>query len=278
MVRPCPSGPDVTPGSGTIAPVRAVLVALALALSVSSLSACGGGEPPKDVDPPETGACRDLTPADVAEPTNDTSPVPCSESHTAETYAVGQLPSSFDDADWADPALDAWAAKTCTGAFREFLGADVSRVMRSVLSWSWFRPSEEAWEEGARWYRCDVVGGGEQSRSYVELPLTTKGLLAGKPQDRWMACAVGRTVAGAVKVPCTEPHEWRAVTTISVGEPDDPYPGAKKVEATTRDFCSTSVGAWLDYPVDYDYGYTWFDEPEWAAGNRRSVCWAKTEL
>ena len=45
---------------------------------------------------------------------------------------------------------------------------------------------------------------------------------------------------------------------------------------TTRDYCSKSVGAWLGYPVDYDYGYTWFHEPEWDAGNRRSVCWAKT--
>ena len=45
---------------------------------------------------------------------------------------------------------------------------------------------------------------------------------------------------------------------------------------TTRDYCSKSVGAWLGYPVDYDYGYTWFHEPEWIAGNRRSVCWAKT--
>ena len=46
---------------------------------------------------------------------------------------------------------------------------------------------------------------------------------------------------------------------------------------TTRDFCSDSVGAWLNYPVDYDFGYTWFHEAEWEAGNRRSVCWAKTE-
>ena len=32
----------------------------------------------------------------------------------------------------------------------------------------------------------------------------------------------------------------------------------------------------VGYPVDYDYGFTWFHESEWIAGNRRSVCWAKT--
>jgi hypothetical protein len=35
------------------------------------------------------------------------------------------------------------------------------------------------------------------------------------------------------------------------------------------------VGAFLDYPVDYDFGYSWFHEPEWTSGNRRSVCWAR---
>ena len=32
----------------------------------------------------------------------------------------------------------------------------------------------------------------------------------------------------------------------------------------------------MNYPVDYEFGYTWFHEAEWKAGNRRSVCWART--
>ena len=36
------------------------------------------------------------------------------------------------------------------------------------------------------------------------------------------------------------------------------------------------VGAWMNYPVDYEFGYTTFHEAEWKAGNRRSVCWART--
>lgn len=257
--------------------MRAVPLLLTAALALSALTACGSEEP-DDLAAPEVGVCRDLTPADVAKPTDDSEAVPCEEPHTAETYAVGELPAPFEDADWDDADVATWAAKTCTAGFRTFLGADVSMVMRTVLSWAWFRPSEAAWDDGARWYRCDVVGGGEQSKSYVELPTTAKDLLDGPPQDEWMVCADGETVDGAVKLPCTEPHEWRAVTTISLGEADSPYPGDKRVEATTRDFCSKSVGAWLNYPVDYDYGYTWFQEAAWEAGNRRSVCWAKTEL
>ena len=62
-----------------------------------------------------------------------------------------------------------------------------------------------------------------------------------------MVCADGPTVSGSVKVPCTEPHEWRAVTTISIGDEDEKYPGDRVVEVTTRDYCSESVGAWLNY-------------------------------
>jgi len=263
---------------------RVRAAALGAAGLLLALTACGGGDDDVRVDPelvdsvevPEVGLCRMLTPEDVAQPTNATRAVPCSEEHTAETYAAGDLPSRFTDASYDDPELSIFAYQTCSAAFEEFLGADESLVMRSVLSWAWFRPSEKAWDDGARWYRCDVVGGGEQSKDYVALPETAEGLMLGKPADKWMVCADGPSVAGSVKVPCSQPHTWRAVTTIKVGDNDDPYPGDRLVEVKSRDFCSKSVGAWLSYPSDYDYAYTWFHEAEWEAGNRRSICWART--
>jgi hypothetical protein len=229
------------------------------------------------VEAPELGACRVLTPDDVTQDSNATRTVDCSEGHTSQTFAVGDLPGSFEDADYDDRDLGAWAYKTCSTRFMSFLGADESLAMRTVVSWAWFRPSEKAWDDGARWYRCDVVGGGDQSRSYVDLPKDAKGLMLGKLDDHWLVCADGPTVTGSVKVPCSEPHDWRAVTTIKLGEGDDPYPGDRLVQVRTRDFCSESVGAWLGYPVSYDIGYTYFHEAEWQAGNRRSVCWAKTD-
>jgi hypothetical protein len=254
--------------------VVALLVGAAFALL-----GCGDdpGPSPDAIKTPVLGACRVLTPDDVAQPSNDSAAVACTGEHTAETFAVGQLPASFDDADYDDPKLGAWAYSACSSKFQDFLGADESLVMRTVVSWAWFRPSEAAWDDGARWYRCDLVGGGEQSKEFVDLPTTGKGLLLGKPKDRWLVCADGPTVAGSVKVPCTQPHSWRAVTTITLGDKGEDYPGDRVVEVTTRDYCSKSVGAWLNYPVDYDFGYTWFHKAEWEAGNRRSVCWAKTE-
>lgn len=261
--------------------VAALVVALAGLVACTPEAAVGPGVDPEQVNsvkPPELGACRVLTPEDVASPSNATETVPCQEPHTAETYAIGQLPKRFNDAAYDSSEVGAWAYHQCSERFQKFLGADESLVMRTVVSWAWFRPSEEAWEQGARWYRCDVVGGGEHSEEYVDLPTTARGLLQGRPEDRdaWMVCVNGPSVQDAPRVRCTEEHTWRAVTTIKVGEPDDPYPGDKLVEVTTRDYCSESVGAWLGYPPEYDFGYTYFHEPEWNAGNRRSVCWAKT--
>ena len=257
--------------------VLAVVVALALA-------GCGkddGGNQDNNqvdsVEAPQVGACRVLAPQDVAQPSNASKVVDCNKSHTAETFAVGDLPAELKDAAYDAEEVGAFAYQTCSAKFQEFLGADESTVMRTIVSWAWFRPSETAWGKGARWYRCDVVGGGEESKTFAELPNTTAGLLAQQPlDDDWMVCVNGPSVQGAPKIPCSEKHNWRAVTTIKVGGPDDPYPGDHVVEVTTRDYCSRSVGAWLGYPPEYDYGYTWFHEGEWKAGNRRSVCWAAT--
>jgi hypothetical protein len=253
-----------------------LLPLLLVVLAACSANGADGEDEQVRVDPPRPGACRLLTSDDIQRPSNDSPVVRCSRRHTAETFAVGEFPSTVGE-DIDDPALGAHVFDTCEQRFRSFLGGDESLVMRATLTWAWFRPSQEAWERGARWWRCDVVGGGEASAALLPLPETARDLLVGQPQDRWLTCAAGRTVADSDKIPCSEPHTWRAVTTIVLGDEDDDYPGDRVAEVRTRDFCSDSVGAWLNYPVDYEYGYTYFHEAEWEAGNRRSICWARTD-
>ena len=257
-------------------PAAALLCAL---LALGSTSACGSDPGPSDLTtPPDLGACRALVPQDITRPTNDTLPVDCEQPHTAETFLVGRFSGALAGDEIDDKALGAFTYTACQQAFMTFLGGDESLVKRSTLTWAWFRPSERGWEEGARWFRCDVIGGGEQSKAFVNLPTTAKDVLTGRPDDRWLTCAQGRTVAGSVKVPCSEPHDWRAISTVVLGKAEDPYPGDRAVEVKTRQFCSDQVAAYLNYPVvDYDFGFTWFHEGEWNAGNRRSVCWAKAD-
>ena len=256
--------------------VRRTVVVLALVLAAS---ACGNALRQDTAadrrTPPDLGSCRDLAADDLDQPSNASPVVACSKRHTAQTFAVGTLPRDTGTS-YADRRHGRFVFDTCSKAFREFLGIDESLAMRVQLSWAWFRPSKRGWDRGARWYRCDVVGGTDGAKKLRALPEEAKGLFSSDLPDAWLTCARGATVVRSTKVPCSESHDWRAVTTIKVGQPQDAYPGDRIVQVRSRDRCSDWIGAWLHYPPDYDYGYTWFHEPEWDAGNRRSVCWAKT--
>jgi len=256
--------------------VRRAVLLLALGLVAAACGSSGHRDTDADrVTPPKPGSCRDLSAGDLDEPSNAAPVVPCTQRHTAETFAVGALPTSTGSA-YGDKRHGTFVYDACTQAFRDYLGADESLAMRIQLSWAWFRPSERGWARGARWYRCDVVGGAEGAKTLRPLPAQAQGLFATGQPDAWLTCARGRTVPSSTKVPCSETHDWRAISTIKVGQPADPYPGDRIVQVRSRDLCSDWIGAWSHYPADFDYGYTWFHEAEWKVGNRRSVCWART--
>ena len=107
-----------------LSPRRLPTLVLAAALA-STLVACGEeGPEARSTEPPEKGACRLLTPEDVAQPSDDTPTVPCEDRHTAQTFAVGELPPSLHDLDADDPSLGAWVYGECSGAFTGFLSGD----------------------------------------------------------------------------------------------------------------------------------------------------------
>lgn len=257
--------------------VRHAVVLLTLALVVA---ACGNpvhrDTEADRLTPPKPGACRDLVADDLDQPTNASPAVACSRKHTAQTFAVGTLPKDTGTS-YEDKRHGQFVFQTCRQGFRDFLGADESLAMRVQLGWAWFRPSKKGWDRGARWYRCDLVGGPDGAKTLRDLPAEAKGMFSTDLPDAWLTCARGATVTHSTKVPCSQQHDWRAVTTIKVGQPQDPYPGDRIVQVRSRDRCSDWVGAWTHYAPDYDFGYTWFHEEEWSTGNRRSICWARTD-
>jgi hypothetical protein len=257
-----------------------LLSALAMMLMVLAATSCTAPlrrqSTADRTTPPKLGACYRLTPKQTERPSSDVAAVACSAPHTAQTFAVGTLPASTGKS-YSGAGHGRWVYPRCAAAFEKFLSVDESMALRVQLSWAWFRPSERGWSKGARWYRCDLVGGSAQATTYHDLPAKAQGLFRARPPEQWLTCARGSTVLKGKKVSCSAPHDWRAVTTIKLGEAGDSYPGDRLVEVRSRDFCSDSVGAWMNYPVGYSFAYTWFHEAEWKAGNRRSVCWARTQ-
>ena len=49
------------------------------------------------MEAPELGACRVLTPEDIDQRSNATKTVACEERHTAETFAIGELPEELQE-------------------------------------------------------------------------------------------------------------------------------------------------------------------------------------
>jgi hypothetical protein len=255
---------------------RASLVLVVVALAASACTNPWRHDDESDrVALAPLGACRDLKAADLGRPTNTSAVVPCSRRHTAQTFAVGTLPAGTGSA-YDDKRHGSWVFATCSRAFRDFLGVDESLALRVQLSWAWFRPSARGWKNGARWYRCDLVGGPTGATELRDLPTTARGLFASARPDAWMTCALGAGVTRGARIPCSQKHAWRAVTTVKVGQPGDAYPGDRVVQVRSREFCQASVGGWLHYPPDFDFGFTWFHDDQWAVGNRRAICWART--
>jgi hypothetical protein len=227
--------------------------------------------------PPRTGSCRDLRAADLDSTSNSTTVVACIRRHTAQTFLVGALPRSTGQA-YDDARQATYAEAACTKAFGAYLGADEDQVLRAWLSWSWFGPSERGWQRGARWFRCDVVGGPRGTRTLASLPTPAEGMFATSPPDAWLTCSQGAEVVGGTKVPCSVPHTWRAATTVEIGKPAASYPGDRVVAARSRDRCHDSIGTYLHHPASFGFAVTAFGAEDWATGTRRSICWARTSL
>jgi hypothetical protein len=254
------------------------LTACGLAASALVVSGCGATRVDTASDrttPPKTDVCRDLTARDIDPPTNDTPAIACTKAHTDETFLVGALPASTGSS-YGDKRHGRYVYDTCTKAFGTYLGADESLVLRSQLSWAWFRASRRGWAKGARWFRCDVVGGPAEATKLRDLPATAKDMFSNDLPDAWLSCAVGDRVDADDKVPCSDAHDWRAVTTVKIGQPADPYPGDRIAEVRSRDYCKDSIRGWLGYPPDFQYTYTWFKKDRWDGGNRRAICWSRT--
>ena len=245
-------------------------------VSLTGILMAGCSHDPSDtLTAPAEGTCRVLAIADLSARTNNSSAVDCSQPHTAQTIKVATFPTTVGSDYHADP-VGAFAYQTCTEAFAASLGAADSVAPRAQLSWAWFGPTDDAWRRGARWFRCDAVGAPPDQSSMADIPADLTNLLAGFPPDHWLTCATGSAFTSRVNVACDQPHTWRAVTAVKLGQPKDPYPGDHISAVRAHNYCSDAVGAYLNYANTYEFGYTTFHRAEWKAGNRRAVCWAKT--
>lgn len=211
-------------------------------------------------------------------------PVDCAAPHLLETFHVAAFTGEAGEED-APPEPDSWqwraAFGQCEEQAEEFLGDGFrdGRIWLGVAV-----PTQQAWDGGARWFRCDLS---ELERVPGE-PVQREGSLAGALADDselrlgcyQVAVSEDDVVEERTPVSCDEPHRaefagaWRA--------PDGSYPdadeGGDAVEEV-NDGCRSRIASFADIPDDGDVRFRvgtivdWMSERDWNAGDRAFRCY-----
>jgi len=234
---------------------------------------------PEPEPPPEDGACRDVSVEGLRTIVNDDPTVSCKRSHTTITFAVEEVPASAsrDALSAADEQVETAADRTCQQGFNGYVGGNRADRRLSMLTPTYFLPSSEEWELGARWIRCDIYAYATPS-TLADLPPRLKNALErSRVADRFTRCSpVSPSARGFRHVACTEPHDWRAVAIETVGRPNERYPGQGTVQNRAQRECEAPVRDYLGTQQAFSYGFEVPQRDSWTEGDRVALCWART--
>jgi hypothetical protein len=277
--------------------VRRWYAAIAGALLLGVLAGCGptagvDGDltngwamPPRPVQfrPAATG-CFDQINPDVALGTY--APIPCTERHFTEAYAVGNLTgaAAAPTANRARPARGSnpvvgssaqlAAGVECARRASAFVGADWRTgllMVKTVL------PGGAGWAAGSRWFRCDLaqieVGGQTVGRTG-----SLRGALAGAAALR-LRCfdptVGGGHVTTMKPMPCAGAHHAEYVGRWA---PRGPTPALLNDNAKMAAGCRSVIAHYTKTPDDGDQQYRagWIgfapSDDDWNAGVRDALC------
>lgn len=228
---------------------------------------------------PSDNACYRLAWGELTALSSTTEPVSCTAGHTAQTIHVGRLDTVVEGHAVAvdSDRVQAQVARDCPRHLARAVGGSPQDRDLSRLRVIWFVPSLDESDQGADWYRCDVVAlaGGDQLFR-LPPPRRLAGLLD-TPGGRARYGLCGRGTFGAPsfdRVICARPHGWRAVATIPLGGPGGGgYPGAGEVRRTGDERCADLARERAGDPLRFRYGWEWPTRQQWQTGQRFGYCW-----
>ncbi|SEO85320.1 septum formation family protein [Trujillonella endophytica] len=227
---------------------------------------------PGGADPaalPIVGTCYDLDAGQESTPLDPPGSVSCGDPHDAETAVVGDTGLGPDD---ERPVEDDLYDDTPLGrAFGELCSLDdVVAYLGGedpedpYAYYASFLPSEDQWEAGARWMRCDVFYGYTDPET---APGVMAGGLAGPDSAAYRVCFSGSATSYGV-VPCSEPHEAEPTGFALADVPEGaPYPDEPTRQALAAS-CADEVQEYVGGPAPFGYAAAvWVDEAEdWPDG------------
>jgi Septum formation len=277
-----------TPSPVSGAARRGIAIA-ALSVALLLLSACGLLDKGRDSTPtqptgppglgagaPRVGQCRVLETFELQASSNPRPTVPCSQPHTSITIKVGAFPlREVTPANLRSGVLGDEAQQGCAAVFPTVVGGDLRTQRTSILRTAVFLPTAEQIGGSARWYRCDLIAGGDHGLPLQRLPAQANGILDGAVPLSLQACWTATKLSTGREIPCSQQHVMRAVGIAPL--PDSPYPGPRVLRTTSAKSCKRVVMTWLHGRFFSGYSYEWPGPVSWRRLHVRSaVCWAVT--
>lgn len=232
---------------------------------------------------PEAGVCHE---EDYQETSAlaDYAPIDCAEPHMTEIVHVGEFSGSAVD-EQAPPASGSaqWreAFQECDQGAADYLGADF-RYARLWLGVS--VPSPEAWEGGARWFRCDVVAFDDDMLFEQTRAEGLTGALDEGSELRLGCFDITLTsneesIEQMDPVGCDATHHAEFVGVWEA--PGDTYLDGSDSDSAEQvhEGCREQVAEFVEVPADGDLVFRtgtivdWIDEQDWDNGDRKFRCY-----
>lgn len=272
--RPTVGPPTHHTGVSVVMSVRRPRRRLASLCAVTTIAGSGLAglvTSPAEADPPgpdhgiaTVGECRTYTYDQAMQMSEDSAPVDCTTSHTAQVLATPHLPDGmgWDATEQGVQARYRVMARACYPAFQAHLGRTESLRHKSAYTMMWFEPTAAQKERGARWLRCDLVL--QRRQSLRTLADATAPVLHRAPlPHREARCETGTHV----RTTCDSRHRWRATGTYLVRQ--DTYPRRRAFIRLADQKCPRRTSS-------RDWFARWSSRVMWRAGDHMIVCFSKT--
>lgn len=222
--------------------------------------------PPPPPPAPKVGSCHVLSWDEALAPTATTASESCERS-TSVTFHVGRIKADQVDS----PAAATQIAKACPKQLRAYLGGTVEQRRLSVLTTVWFTPTIAEEEQGADWFRCDLVAPNEGALMKVSRGM--RDSMGTERAARYELCGKGRIGSQTfTHVACAKKHSWKAISTVDLD--GEKYPGRKTVAAALEQPCTDAATAVAADKRNVRWGQEGPTKAQWKAGQRYGICWA----
>lgn len=240
-------------------------------------------QPTPAVTKPKVGECRriDAILTMLGTDTTERQPIPCRETHNAQTFHVGLMDKPMQDAAKGGNAarLRAEASQRCRRELTAWLGGSGEDAAVSAFRFVVNAPNPSAADSGARWFTCDLFASRVANDfKLAALPPVTKGILTTNKAEDWSLCNRGSFKGGTVNlVVCSRPHTYRAIGGIHLGDANAKYPGANRMDRSLEAACDEPVRAYLGVSGGFSYAWTYPGREDWNDGNRWGLCYIKSK-